>query len=78
MKINNISNFPVKKDEYGGRYVEVPISFMLEVYLRDDEDDEEQSELLPNEVDANVVSDAIDNLERTELGELVLNNIEMT
>lgn len=71
--------YEVKKDEYGERYVEVPVSFTLNVYLKDDvDDDEEESADLPMEVDSSTVSEAINQMERIDLGEQVLNNIHLT
>ena len=72
--------YEVKKDKYGERYVEVPVSFTLNVYLKDDvdEDEDEESADRPMEVDSSTVSEAIDQMERIELGEQVLNNIHLT
>jgi hypothetical protein len=69
--------YEVKKDEFGERYVEVPVSFTLKVYLRDDEDDEEGANDLPMEVDSSIVNDALDEMGRIDLGEEVLNNIQL-
>jgi hypothetical protein len=71
--------YKVLKDKYGDRYVEVPVAFTLNVYLRDevDEDDEEGDADLPLEVDSSIVNDALDEMGRIDLGEEVLNNIQL-
>ena len=70
--------YQVHKDRFDERYVEIPVSFTLKVYLKDDVDDEEESADLPMEVDSSTVSEAIDQMERIDLGEQVLNNIHLT
>ena len=72
--------YKVLKDKFDEKYVEVPVSFTLKVYLRDDEDDEDDEEGandLPMEVDSSIVNDALDEMGRIDLGEEVLNNIQL-
>ena len=63
--------YKIKTDEFKERYVEVPVKFMLKVYLPDDEY-EGQTELDPDSV-----YDEIDRIGRLDLGEQVLNNIQL-
>jgi len=63
--------YNIKTDEFNERYVEVPVKFMLKVYLPEDEY-EGQTELDPASV-----YDEIDRIGRLDLGEQVLNNIQL-
>lgn len=62
--------YQVHKDRFDERYVEIPVSFTLKVYLKDDENDE-----LPMEVNAAIVRDCIDEMEYSDIGNQVINSI---
>ena len=62
--------YEVKIDKFGERYVEVPVSFNLKVYLGDDENDD-----IPTEVDASIVREQIDEMEYSDIGNQVINSI---
>ena len=62
--------YKVLKDKFDEKYVEVPVSFTLKVYLGDDENDD-----IPTEVDASIVKEQIDEMEYSDIGNQVINSI---
>ena len=62
--------YKVLKGKFDEKYVEVPVSFTLKVYLGDDENDD-----IPTEVDASIVREQIDEMEYSDIGNQVINSI---
>lgn len=62
--------FKIKTSEYGGQSIEIPIRFNLELYL-DDSDYEE------DEITLELIDRLIDNTGRVDLGEAVLNSLDL-
>lgn len=65
-------SYDVKVDEYGSKYVTINVP--VQIYLPDPDEDDDDTEF-GDSVDSETVLECLECMDRTDLGEQVLNNL---